>query len=301
VSTPAQWTTPTFEIVWTRVGPSFGTYPNRDGKHPWHVIPERCEHGVIVGIHCSGCHSIRMDKPVLDWNPRSLAEPTVNHISGKLTTKPKRWKRDPIWHGYEITPWKLTGQVWPFAASSDGKWDEKTEEDVDKLTSEHGLNTTLDNDPKPIPTFAQALDEALDAEHTTTSLEQEVFDNEGHTVEMLDIMVAGSFTQQTKPSSEFFNGWRLHDPNIVAMPFLPKDPSVIIEQYVLRAQAKFDDAVKAKRIAPEENRNQAQAAILRRWTKGIRSPFPVVQKALERMQCANEDLIRRYRSKILKS
>jgi hypothetical protein len=279
-----QWTTPTFTIAWIRVGPPLGTFPNTDGKHPWHVLPERCEHGVIVGVHCSGCHPIRMDKPVLDWNPRSLTEPTVDHISGKLITKVKRWKRDPTWHGCESTPWKLTGQVWPFTASGDGKWDKKTEGAADKLN-------TLDKEP---PTFSQALDAALNAEHTTTSLDEEVFDGEGHTVNVLDIVEAGSFTQQ-EPSSECFNGWRLHDPNVVAMPFIPTDPSVIIEQYVLRAEAMFDADAKAKRIDPSENRNVCIAATVRQWMKGQRSQIPVVQKAIERMQTASESMIRKYR------
>ena len=43
-----KWTTPTFEVVWTRVGPPLGTFPNTDGKHPWHVLPERCGHDVVI-------------------------------------------------------------------------------------------------------------------------------------------------------------------------------------------------------------------------------------------------------------
>ena len=65
-----------------------GTFPDR----PWHVVPPRCEHGVMIinpkyhGAWCSGCGDWRHAVPAVKWNPKSLMQPTVKSIS---VSKPK--------------------------------------------------------------------------------------------------------------------------------------------------------------------------------------------------------------------
>ena len=318
MSTPAQWTTPTFEIVWTRVGPPLGTFPNTDGNHPWHVLPERCEHGVIIGIHCSGCHPIRIDKPVLDWNPRSLNEPTIDSFhSVKPTLRKKRHVKDKP-QSFTAMP-----ETWVYF---DDRWHHTLDCSMslvshDRVVLPQGQSFNLTKfrtkEPKRPWSYAKALDKAFNSQYTTTSLDKN-FASSGHSdyafdgeeIVMVDHADSDSSARSEtlhEPSSEFFDeerdgkgdltsGIRLHDGDVVAMPFLPKDPNVIIEQFVLRAQAKFDDAVKAKRIGPKESRNQVIAAILRAWMTGKRSRFPVVQQAIERMQTASESMIRKYRN-----
>lgn len=160
-------------------------------------------------------------------------------------------------------------------------------------------------EPKRPWSYAKALDKAFNSQYTTTSLDKN-FASSGHSdyafdgeeIVMVDHADSDSSARSEtlhEPSSEFFNGWRLHDQNVVAMPFVPTNPNVIIEQYVLRAEAKFDADVKAKRIDASENRNVCIAATVRQWMKGQRSQIPVVQKAIERMQTASESMIRKYR------
>jgi hypothetical protein len=302
-----QWTTPAFEIVWTRVGPSFGTYPNRDGGHPWHVLPERCEHSVIVGIHCSGCHPIRMDKPVLDWNPRSLNEPTINSFHSVRPNRTKRHVKDkPQSCTAMPETWAYVNNRWHHALDCSMSL---VSRDPVVLPQGQSFNSTLFRalEPERPWSYAKALDKAFNSQYTTTSLDQN-FTSSGHSDYAFDgeeiVMVDHADSDSSVHSetlhnvkSEFFNGWRLHDGDVVAMPYIPDSPGAIIEQYVLRAAAKFDVEVTAKRIGPKESRNQAIAAILRLWMKGTRaSRFPVVQKAIERMQCASESMIIKYRS-----
>ena len=267
MSTPPQWTTPTFEIVWTRVDPSFGTFPNTDGKHPWHVLPERCEHGIIVGIHCSGCHPIRMDKPVLDWDPRSLNEPTVDsfHSVKPNRTKKRHVKDKPQSFTAMPETWAYVNNRWHHALDCSMSL---VSRDPVVLPQGQSFNLTKfrTKEPKCPWSYASALDDALNSQYTTTSLDKNFTSGhsdyafDGEEVVMVDHADSDSSVHSEtlhNSSSEFFNGWRLHDPNVVAMPFIPTDPSVIIEQYVLRAEAKLDSDVKAKRVDPSRTATSA--------------------------------------------
>lgn len=303
---------PTFTIVRIRVGP-LGGFPNTDGKHPWHVLAERCEHDVIIGNWCSGCQPMHKNVRVIGWDPRSLTEPTINSFH---SVKPNRTKKRHV----KDKPQSFTAmsETWVYF---DNRWHHTlncsmslVSHDRVVLPQAQSFNLTKfrTKEPKRPWSYASALDDALNSQYTTTSLDKN-FASSGHSDYAFDgeeiVMVDhadsdSSVCSETlhEPSSEFFNGWRLHHGDVVAMPFIPADLNVILKQYVLRAEAKLDAEVKAKRIAPENNRNQAIAAILRLWMRGIKSSrFPVVQKAIERMQCASESMIIKYRSKSRKS